>query len=74
MAERSKTNEGIQKQLGHKNLNTTQIYIDYFDDGRKREFGAGDIPGHNLEKKIKDLYKEIYDLRELSKNKFSRLY
>ena len=30
---------GIQKQLGHKNLNTTQIYMDYFDDDRKRDFG-----------------------------------
>ncbi len=29
---------GIQKQLGHKNLNTTQIYLDYFDDERKKDF------------------------------------
>jgi len=29
---------GIQKQLGHKSLNTTQIYLDYFDDERKKDF------------------------------------
>lgn len=29
---------GIQKQLGHKSLNTTQIYMDYFDDERKKDF------------------------------------
>ena len=30
---------GIQKQLGHTSLNTTQIYLDYFDDDRKNDFG-----------------------------------
>ena len=29
---------GIQKQLGHKSLVTTQIYLDYFDDDRKKDF------------------------------------
>ena len=29
---------GIQKQLGHKSLNTTQIYLDYFNDERKKDF------------------------------------
>ena len=30
---------GIQKQLGHKSLVTTQIYLDYFDEDRKKDFG-----------------------------------
>lgn len=29
---------GIQKQLGHKSLVTTQIYLDYFDEDRKKDF------------------------------------
>ena len=32
-----KSIRGIQKQLGHKSLNTTQIYLDYFDDDRKKD-------------------------------------
>jgi len=55
---------GIQKQLGHKNLNTTQIYMDYFDDERKSEFGESD---KNMVRKISELEKELEKLREIIK-------
>ena len=57
-----KTIRGIQKQLGHKNLNTTQIYMDYFDDDRKREFGED---GHIISKKIEILSRELEKLRKV---------
>jgi len=45
---------GIQKQLGHKNLNTTQIYLDYFDDDRKLDFiYSNDIRDRNKINEIK---------------------
>jgi site-specific recombinase XerD len=47
---------GIQKQLGHKNLNTTQIYMDYFDE-RKNDFIS--IKESNVKEQIKNLYNEI---------------
>ncbi len=34
---------GIQKQLGHKSLVTTQIYLDYFDDDRKIDFSSVEL-------------------------------
>jgi len=34
---------GIQKQLGHKSLVTTQIYLDYFDEDRKKDFGSVEL-------------------------------
>ena len=54
---------GIQKQLGHKNLNTTQIYMDYFNDDRKREFG-GRINNSEIDTKLKALYREITIIKE----------
>jgi site-specific recombinase XerD len=55
---------GIQKQLGHKNLNTTQIYMDYFDDDRKKDFTEND---KNIVSKIVELGKELDKLREIIK-------
>ena len=57
-----KTIRGIQKQLGHKNLNTTQIYMDYFDDDRKREFGEK-LDNTDIENKLESLYKEINNIK-----------
>ncbi len=51
---------GIQKQLGHKNLNTTQIYMDYFDDDRKEEFSKSD---KNIIKRIEELSNGLEKLR-----------
>lgn len=53
---------GIQKQLGHKSLNTTQIYLDYFDDDRKNDFGKDDI---DMAKKIQELEKELEKLKKV---------
>ena len=61
MAKRRQNHKGIQKQLGHKNLNTTQIYMDYFDDDRKREFIYSD---KNIVKKIEILGRELEKLKE----------
>jgi len=47
---------GIQKQLGHKNLNTTQIYMDYFDDERKWVFGDYN---NDMLNKIEELSREL---------------
>ncbi len=55
---------GIQKQLGHKSLNTTQIYMDYFDDDRKKDFINSD---RNIAKKIDGLEKELEKLKEAIK-------
>jgi integrase/recombinase XerD len=52
---------GIQKQLGHKSLNTTQIYLDYFDDDRKKDFGED---GHIISKKIEILSRELEKLKQ----------
>jgi integrase/recombinase XerD len=51
---------GIQKQLGHTNLNTTQIYMNYFDDERKREFSGSD---KNITKKIEELSNALEKLK-----------
>ena len=61
-----KTIRGIQKQLGHKNLNTTQIYMDYFDDDRKREFGDR-INNSEIDDKLAVLYREIKKIKETIK-------
>jgi hypothetical protein len=42
-------------------LNTTQIYLDYFDDGRKKDFGED---GHFISKKIEILSKELEKLKQ----------
>jgi len=55
---------GIQKQLVHKSIETTQIYMDYFDDDRKKDFSYSD---NNLVKKIEKLSKELDKLREIIK-------
>jgi len=55
---------GIQRQLGHKNLNTTQIYMDYFDDDRKKDFGEDN---KKMRKKIEELEKELEKLRGVIK-------
>ena len=60
---------GIQKQLGHKSLNTTQIYLDYFDDDRKKDFGLiMEDNNINFNEKIKILSKEI----EILKNSLNK--
>ena len=51
---------GIQKQLGHKSLNTTQIYLDYFDDDRKNDFINFN---KDTIKKIDELEKELEKLK-----------
>ncbi|MFC2159237.1 tyrosine-type recombinase/integrase [Actinomycetota bacterium] len=55
---------GIQQQLGHNNLNTTQIYLDYFDDDRKKDFLDSD---RNIADKIKELSKELEQLKTILK-------
>lgn len=65
-----KTIRGIQKQLGHKNLNTTQIYMDYFDDDRKREFAKYIEPNErDIMKQIRELNEEIIKLKDMMKVK-----
>lgn len=51
---------GIQKQLGHRSLNTTQIYLDYFDDERKKDFSKD---RSNILDKIEFLEKELITLK-----------
>lgn len=51
---------GIQKQLGHKNLNTTMIYLDYFDDERKKDFSKDKS---DVLDKIELLEKELIALK-----------
>lgn len=51
---------GIQKQLGHRSLNTTQIYLDYFDDERKKDFSED---RSNILDKIEFLEKELITLK-----------
>lgn len=51
---------GIQKQLGHRSLNTTQIYLDYFDDERKKDFSKD---RSNILDKIEFLEKELIALK-----------
>lgn len=51
---------GIQRQLGHRSLNTTQIYLDYFDDERKKDFSKD---RSNILDKIEFLEKELITLK-----------
>jgi len=51
---------GIQKQLGHRSLNTTQIYLDYFDDERRKDFSKD---RSNILDKIEFLEKELITLK-----------
>ena len=60
MVKEGKPIRGIQKQLGHTSLNTTQIYLDYFDDDRKNDFGDNE---NDMLKKIAELSKELEELR-----------
>ncbi|MBA7606393.1 Tyrosine recombinase XerC [subsurface metagenome] len=53
---------GIQKQLGHKNLNTTMIYLDYFDDERRKDF-TKDKSKSDILNKIELLEKELTALK-----------
>lgn len=55
---------GIQKQLGHRSLSTTQIYLDYFDDERKKDFIDSN---ENVTKRIEEISKELKNLREIIK-------
>ncbi|MGM0368711.1 MAG: tyrosine-type recombinase/integrase [Actinomycetota bacterium] len=56
---------GIQKQLGHKNLATTQIYMDYFDDDRKKDFSKVEKFGEKeLKERIEWLQEEVQKLKE----------
>ncbi|GAH56960.1 unnamed protein product [marine sediment metagenome] len=41
------------------NLNTTQIYMDYFDDERKRDFVDNPIEMNKITDEIKNLYNKI---------------
>lgn len=50
--------------MGHNNLNTTQIYMDYFDDERKKEFSESE---KNITKKIEELSNELKKLRTVIK-------
>jgi len=54
---------GIQKQLGHKSLNTTQIYLDYFDDDRKEDFGDNQENNDTIYNRLNYLYHEIKKLK-----------
>jgi len=56
---------GIQKQLGHKSLNTTQIYLDYFDDDRKKDFGLVEKNNNKVEEEIRLLVGEINKLKKI---------
>jgi len=57
---------GIQKQLGHKSLNTTQIYLDYFDDDRKKDFGDFNFSlNFDINNKIKNLYNELGNIKNI---------
>jgi site-specific recombinase XerD len=55
---------GIQKQLGHKNLNTTQIYMDYFDDMRKMDFIDESSNNKDMKERIKKLMLEIETIKK----------
>jgi len=58
---------GIQKQLGHKSLVTTQIYLDYFDEDRKKDFSSAEsFRLLNMEEKITYLKEEIIKLKNAS--------
>src|SRR5665647_170870 len=60
---------GIQKQLGHTSLNTTQIYLDYFDDDRKKDFGDFNSSSNfDINNKIKNLYNELENIKNLIKS------
>ncbi len=59
-----KTIRGIQKQLGHTNLNTTQIYMDYFDDERKRDFIITNKKNMNTDIGLKYLLEKILILEK----------
>lgn len=58
----SKPISGIQKQLGHTSLSTTQIYMDYFNDDRKSDFIDSD---NNIVRKIEELGKELEKLKSI---------
>ena len=58
----SKPISGIQKQLGHTSLSTTQIYMDYFNDDRKNDFIDSD---NNIVRKIEELGKELEKLKSI---------
>ena len=56
---------GIQKQLGHKSLVTTQIYLDYFDEDRKKDFGNVElVESTNSDKSMKYILDEIAILKK----------
>ncbi len=56
---------GIQKQLGHKSLVTTQIYLDYFDEDRKKDFSNVELLGDtNSAKNVKYILDEITMLKK----------
>lgn len=55
---------GIQKQLGHRSLNTTQIYLDYFDDDRKRDFIIIDKSSLNYNDRFEIIASEITSLKK----------
>jgi len=58
---------GIQKQLGHKNLVTTQIYMDYFDEDRKKDFSSANNKYlNNLIEEINFLKDEVLKIKSIN--------
>ena len=58
---------GIQKQLGHKNLVTTQIYMDYFDEDRKKDFSSANSKYlNNLIEEINFLKDEVLKIKSIN--------
>ncbi len=56
---------GIQKQLGHKSLVTTQIYLDYFDEDRKKDFGNVELlDDTHPDKSMRHILEEIAMLKK----------
>ena len=56
---------GIQKQLGHKSLVTTQIYLDYFDEDRKKDFGNVELLDDTYpDKSMRHILEEIAMLKK----------
>ena len=56
---------GIQKQLGHKSLVTTQIYLDYFDEDRKKDFSNIELLDDTYpDKNMRHILEEIAMLKK----------
>ena len=58
MAKRRKANQRYSETVRDKSLVTTQIYLDYFDEDRKKEFSSAN------NKYLKNLIEEINFLKD----------